>query len=96
MAVNYPTSGTIAVMSPSGIIKGTRSPNAAKLFMEFLCGPEYSAILAEAFEQPLRPDVPPPNGAKSLAEIKFITPELARIEKQLPANKEKWRDTFGG
>jgi iron(III) transport system substrate-binding protein len=96
LAVNYPTSGTVAAMSPSGIIAGTRYPNAAKLFMEFLCGPEYSAILAAAFEQPLRPDVAPPKGAKSLAEMKFFTPTLANIEKQLPANKEKWRDTFGG
>jgi iron(III) transport system substrate-binding protein len=96
LAVNYPTSGTLAVMSPSGIIKGTRSPNAAKLFMEFLCGPEYSAILAEGFDQPLRPDVTPPKGAKSLADFKFFTPALAKIEKELPPNKEKWRDTFGG
>ena len=46
------TSGTLAVMSPSGIIKGCKSPNCAKLFLEFLCGPEYSSFLAEAFEQP--------------------------------------------
>ena len=96
LAVNYPTSGTLAVMSPSGIIKGTRYPNAAKLFVEFLCGTEYSAILAQGFEQPLRPDVPPPKGAKSLADIKFFTIPTTTIEKELPDNKSKWRDTFGG
>ncbi len=94
LAVNYPTSGTLAVYSPSAVIKGSNSPNAAKLFMEFLAGPEYSKILADAFEQPLRPEVPPPNGAKSLADIKLIAPTLAEIEKALPANKEKWKDTF--
>ncbi len=71
-------------------------PNAAKLFMEFLAGPEYSRILAEGFEQPLRTDVPPPPGAKSLAEIKTFSPSVEQIEKQLPANKQKWRDTFSG
>ncbi len=71
-------------------------PNAAKLFLEFLCGKEYSQILADGFEQPLRPDVPPPKGAKSLAEIKFFTVPTPTIEKELPANKGKWRDTFGG
>ena len=94
LAVNYPTSGTLSVPSPSAIIKGCKSPNAAKLFMEFLAGPEYSKILADNFEQPLRPDVPPPKGAKSLAEIKLITPTLDEIEKMLPANKQKWKDTF--
>jgi iron(III) transport system substrate-binding protein len=95
LAVNYPTSGTLAVMSPSAIIKGSKSPNAAKLFMEFLCGKEYSQILADGFEQPLRPDVPAPKGAKSLAEMNFFTPPLATIEKELPGNMDKWRDTFG-
>ncbi len=34
LVVNYPTSGTLAVISPSAIIKGSHSPNAAKLFMD--------------------------------------------------------------
>ena len=64
--------------------------------MEFLAGPEYSHILADGFEQPLRADVPPPKGAKSLSEIKTFSPTVAEIEKQLPLNKQKWRDTFNG
>lgn len=94
LAVNYPASGTLAVYSPSAVIKGCAAPNAGKLFMEFLAGPEYSRILSENFEQPLRPEIPPPQGAKSLADIKLIAPSLAEIEKALPANKEKWKDTF--
>jgi iron(III) transport system substrate-binding protein len=95
LAVNYPTSGTLAVISPSAIIKGSHNQNAGKLFMEFLAGPEYSTILAANFEQSLRPDVAPPNGAKSLADLTVITPGLPTIEKELPGNKSKWRDTFG-
>ena len=96
LAVNYPTSGTLVDLSPSAIIKGSHNPNAGKLFLEFLAGPEYSRILADGFEQPLRTDVPPPKGAKSLAEIKTFSPSVADIEKQLPLNKQKWRDTFNG
>lgn len=96
LAVNYPTSGTLMDPSPSAIIKGTPHPNAAKLFMEFLTGPEYSKILAKNSEQPLRDDVPPPAGAKALSDMKVLTVELSDIEKQLPKVKEKWRDTFGG
>ena len=95
LAVNYPTSGTLIDPSPSAILKGARHPNAAKLFMEFLTGPEYSKILAKNFEQPLRDDVPPPPGAKSLSAMKVLTVKLSDIKKDLPKIKEKWRDTFG-
>ena len=95
LAVKYPTSGTLIDPSPSAILKGAHHPNAAKLFMEFLAGPEYSKILAKNFEQPLRDDVPPPPGAKSLSDMKVLSPKLADIEKELPKIKEKWRDTFG-
>ena len=96
LAVVYPTSGTLVDLSPSAIIKGSRNPNAAKLFMEFLASAEFSQILADGFEQPLRPDVKPPAGAKSLAEMTIFSPTVEEIEKQLPANKQKWRDTFSG
>jgi iron(III) transport system substrate-binding protein len=95
LAVNYPTSGTLFDPSPSAILKGSHHPNTAKLFMEFLAGPEYSKILAKNFEQPLRDDVPPPPGAKSLSDMKAFTVKLSDIEKALPKIKEKWRDTFG-
>jgi iron(III) transport system substrate-binding protein len=95
LAVNYPTSGTLMDPSPSAILKGAHHPNAAKLFMEFLTSKDYSEILAKNSEQPLRDDVPPPPGAKSLSDVKVISPKLADIEKDLPKIKEKWRDTFG-
>jgi iron(III) transport system substrate-binding protein len=96
LSVNYPTSGTLASPSPSTIIKGSRNPNAAKLFMNFLAGPEYSAILSENFEQPMRADVPPPKGAKSIADLNIFAPTIDQIGQQLPPGKERWRDTFGG
>ena len=96
LAVNYPTSGTLVDLSPTGIIKGSKNPNAGKLFMEFLAGPEFSHILADGFEQSLRDDVPPPRGAKALADMTFFSPSVEEIEKQLPVNKQKWRDTFNG
>ncbi len=94
LAVNYPASGTLVDLSPTAILKGAKNPNAAKLFIEFLASKDYSTILADGFEQPLRDDVPPPKGAKSLAEITTFSPTLEQIEKQLPVNKQRWRDTF--
>ena len=96
LAVTYPPSGTLVDLSPSAIIKGSKNPNAAKLLMEFLAGPEYSRILADGFEQPLRTDVPPPKGATAMAQLTFLSPTVAEIETQLPLNKQRWRDTFNG
>ncbi len=95
LAVNYASSFTVSDYSPSAVIKGSKNPNAGKLFVDFLAGPEYSKILAENSEQPLRPEVPPPKGAKSLSDLTLFMPKLADIENQLPANKQRWRDTFG-
>ncbi|MDP9097028.1 MAG: extracellular solute-binding protein [Pseudomonadota bacterium] len=94
LAVNYPTSGTLVVPSATTIIAGCRSPNAAKLFLDFACGPEYSAILADNFEVPLRTDTPPPKGVRSLAELKTLTPTLDEVETMLPDAKAKWKETF--
>ncbi len=95
LAVNYAKSFSLVDFSPTTILKGSHSPNAAKLFINFMAGPEYSQILAKNFEQPLRTDIPPPKGAKSLAELTLFQPKLEDIEKQLPALKNQWRDTFG-
>jgi iron(III) transport system substrate-binding protein len=94
ISVNYPASGTLAVPSATTVIKGCKSPNAGKLFLEFTCGPEYSKILADEFVQPLRSDVKPAAGAKSLADVKVLSPSLSDIETMLPDSKQKWKDTF--
>ena len=95
VAVNYATSFSLVDFSPVAIIKGSPSPNAAKLLFNFMAGPEYSQILAKNFEQPLRTDVPPPKGAKSLAELTLYQPSVDDVIKMLPGLKTKWRDTFG-
>jgi len=95
VAVIYPTDGAIVVRMPSAVIKGSKSPNAAKLFLNFLLSPEVMKISTAGFQQSLRADVPPPPGGKSLADVKVMTPSPEDIAKKLPENKEKWRDTFG-
>lgn len=95
IAVNYPKAGVVTSISPSVIMKGGPSPAAAKLFMNFMAGPEYSKILAENYEIPMRADVPSPKGAKPLAEMDLIIPPTAELEKNLAKLQSKWRDTFG-
>lgn len=95
IAVVYPTDGAVAVLAPSGVIKGAKNPNAGKLLIDFMLGFEYSKLLADNFEQSLRPDVPPAPGAKPLSEVKVISPPVSEITKEIPGAKEKWKEIFG-
>jgi iron(III) transport system substrate-binding protein len=95
LAVSYPTDGSVLIIAPSAIMKGSKHPNAAKLFMEFLYSVEAAKINAKHFGIPLRPEVPSPTGAKPISEIKTVRPTVAEIDKGIPEVIEQWRDTFG-
>jgi iron(III) transport system substrate-binding protein len=91
----YPTEGALATLSPSAITKNAPHPNAAKLFMEFQTGPWMSRTIREYFVETLRPDVPPPEGARPLDQVTLLSPTQEEAEKGVPEVRELWRDTFG-
>ena len=47
------------------------------------------------FAESLRPEVPPPEGARALDQIPLLTPTAQEVEAGIPEVKELWRDTFG-
>ena len=57
IALSYPEEGSVLMISGSAIMKNTRHPNAAKLFMEFLYSSETAGEDIEEFGLPLRRDV---------------------------------------
>ncbi len=91
----YPTEGVLATLSPSAILRNAPHPNAAKLFMEFTTGRYLSQVVRQYFGESLRPDVPPPEGAKPLGEVTLLSPTQEEAEKGVPEVRELWRDTFG-
>src|SRR4051812_7832088 len=95
LAISYPSDGSVLIIAPSAIVKGTKHPNAAKLFMEYLNSVEASKINTKHFAVPLRPEVPAPPGAKPVSEVKTVRPTIAEIDKGVPEVIEQWRDTFG-
>jgi len=95
LAVSYPSDGSVLIIAPSAIVKGTKHPNAARLFMEYLLSVDAAKINVKHFAIPLRPEVPSPLGAKPISEIKTIRPTVAEIDKGVPEVIEQWRDTFG-
>jgi len=95
LAMIYPPDGSVLIIAPSGIPKGVKHPNAAKLFMEYLLTREASQIWVEHFNESMRPEVKPLNGAKSAADVKTIRPTVEEITKGIPEVIKQWRDTFG-
>jgi iron(III) transport system substrate-binding protein len=95
IAVSYPEEGSVLMISGSAIIKGSKHPNAAKLFMEFVYSADTAGEDIEEFGVPLRKDVALPAGYKKLDELKTIRPTIDEIVKGIPERAERWRDTFG-
>ena len=95
LAIVYPTDGSILIVAPSAIMKGTKRPNAAKLFMEYLMSPEASEVNVKHFAIPIRPEVKGAAGTQPIDKIKIFRPTIAELDKGIPAAIEDWRDTFG-
>lgn len=98
VTVVYPTDGSLLIMGFTAISKGAPQPNTAKLFTEFLLGPEHAKILIENYYDPAtlgaeRELV----GGKKLKDIKIV-PLLPSAEyaARLKSSTDQWRDLFGG
>jgi iron(III) transport system substrate-binding protein len=95
LSVVYPTDGALLMVSPSGIPKNAPSPNAGKLYMEFLLSKEAGEVQVQTHSLSVVKGVAPAPGAKPLETIKVIRPTEEEIAKGIPEVKEKFRDTFG-
>jgi iron(III) transport system substrate-binding protein len=95
LAVTYPTDGTLLMVSPTGIPKNAPSPNAGKLYVEFLLSKEAGETQVKNHDLSVVKGVAPSPGAKPLESIKVVRPTEEEITKGIPEVKEKFRDTFG-
>lgn len=95
LSMIYPTDGTLMVAAPSAAIGNAPKPNAARLFMEFMTSPAYSQATRPFYAESLRPEVPPPDGARPLDDIALISPTAQEVEQQMTVVRELWRDIFG-
>lgn len=95
LSVIYPTDGALLMVSPSGIPKNAPSPNAGKLYMEFLLDREAAEVQVKSHSLSVIKGIKPAPGAKPLEEIKIIRPTEEEITKGIPEVKEQFRNTFG-
>ena len=95
LQVTYPEDGSVMIVSPSAVPVNAPHPQAARLFLDFLLGPEHSRLVAKSGGLPLRPDIPVSPGVKLPGEVKIIRPTDAQITEGVPKVQVRWRDIFG-
>jgi iron(III) transport system substrate-binding protein len=90
----YPSEGVFIVSSPTAVIKGARSPAAAKLFAQFMISPPAQAMIAAGGIHSSRVDVGPPPGQPALADLKIIPVDLDLIEEKGRELKSRFSAVF--
>jgi iron(III) transport system substrate-binding protein len=90
----YPGEGAFFVSSPTAIIKGAKSPNAAKLFAQFMISPAAQKIIALSGIHASRLDVPPPPGLPALSGIKALPIDLDYVEEHNRDVKARFNEIF--
>jgi iron(III) transport system substrate-binding protein len=96
VALVYPTDGAVLMISPSAVLANAPHPNAARLFLEFLLGPEHAAIQVRDRGESLRPEIVPLAGAKPFRDVTIVRPTVEDVVTGIPEVIDQWRDTFGG
>jgi iron(III) transport system substrate-binding protein len=94
IATVYPTEGTFIIPSPTGVVKGSPDPNAAKLFAAFMITPDVQKLFPEDGGYAARADIAPPPGSPDLATLKTIPVDYKFIESQAAAIKKKFNAIF--
>jgi iron(III) transport system substrate-binding protein len=90
----YPEDGTIVVPAPTGIVAGSPHPNAAKLLAEFMLSDEAQKLFpAEGFYA-AREDMPPPESAPPLGQLKLLTIDQEYTSKHVQDTKDRFGEIF--
>jgi iron(III) transport system substrate-binding protein len=90
----YPDDFTVLVVQPQAVLKNAPHPNAAKLFQNFNYSSEFSKVLTDTYQPPVRTDVKGPSGM-DLDKIKTVRVDVDQLTKGLTEVKAKWREIMG-
>jgi len=90
----YPSDGLFVIPSPTSVVKGSPSPNAAKLFAEFMIGDTAQNIFPADGGYSARIDVAPPQGSPDLKTLKILSVDNDYIEKETGRIKRRFNEIF--
>jgi len=95
-ALVYPSEGTPSIPGGAAVMADAPHPNAARLFDLYLFSKDGQGLLVSlARLRSFHPDVPTPEGAKPLSEIKIMKADPAAQAKMAEEIKQKYAEYFG-
>lgn len=74
-----PTDGEFLLGDAAAINTDAKSPNAARLFMNFLLEKRAQDILSKAYMYPVTEEVAPQDGVPALDDLKGVQPDVASL-----------------
>ena len=96
LVLTQPSEGVVVMVFPTAIPVHAPHPNAARLFVDWMLGVEYSKRIAVDGSEPIHAGVAPRPDVPALETVKTLTLTVEEIRAGIPEVIERWRDTFGG
>jgi iron(III) transport system substrate-binding protein len=90
----YPTEGVFAIASPTAIVKGGPSPNAAKAFAAFMIGDAVQNAFGAEGMYAARADAPPPAGSPKLSTLKLMPLDFDDLAQRERDDKTHFNQIF--
>src|SRR5262249_3130427 len=90
----YPADGVFVIPSPTSVVKGSPSPNAATPFAEFMLSDPMQNLLPSQVVDAARSDRPAPKGSPDMKSIKINPVDYDYIEKESPRIKKRFAEIF--
>lgn len=92
----FPAEGVSAVSEPVAIVAGTKNPDAARAFVDFLISEPGQQLAADMGYLPAHPGVTPPAGFPARDTIRILPFDPARALAEEAQNKARFTEMFGG
>lgn len=90
----YPEEGSPLVTEPIAVVKGTQNQDAAEAFVDFVLSEAGQELAAEIGYTPVKEGITPPDGLKSISELKQMGADPNTLYTEREADKNKFGDLF--
>lgn len=90
----YPAEGSPVITEPIGILKNTKSPELAKVFVDFVLSDAGQTLASDMGYTPIKEGIKAPEGLKDIGELKNIGADISEMKAGLEADKARFGTLF--
>ena len=95
IVISQPSDGVVVMVFPSAIPARAPHPNAARLFLNWMLGEQYSRMIATDGSEPIHASVAMRPDEPALDGLTVLAPTVDELRDGVPEVVERWRDIFG-